>query len=281
MNFKFYINYLITLALFSCAPKMHSSIILERHPLTEQAYVLVLEENDKFPKEGEEVGIIKSTDNGFSTRCSYHEILDEFKEFARIHGANTVKITALKKPDIWSTCYRVTAKMYWLPEFSKYERFINWHPVRKLEWSDFKGVPKTASQRDVGAQTYCGIQYHSIIPNLISKPKIFVSTIFDCYASWVRNDQKDRTDLLAHERYHFNLCEVYARKLRYKFAIANFKLSDFRFEAEKIYQNTYKEYLSRQHEYDTQTRHGMNHFAQKQWQDTIDRELASWNDYAQ
>jgi hypothetical protein len=48
----------------------------------------------------------------------------------------------------------------------------------------------------------------------IKKAKIFTKNTFDCKLSWVRPNQKYRTDLLEHEQGHFDLCEIYTRQLR-------------------------------------------------------------------
>lgn len=178
--------------IYSCSTKIGSTITSKQPPLSDTVFVLVLQQQDNFSNDGIEIGLIKSGDNGLSTNCTYFEVIDKLKELARLNGANVIKITDHKQPDRFSSCDRITAKIYRVPDFRKHEKEIEWSSHRKLTWEDFKGNPKSISNTNVAAQTYCGFSFQSNYVTMFTKAKIFVTTTFSCNLSWVCPDQKDK-----------------------------------------------------------------------------------------
>ena len=198
---------------------------------------------------------------------------------ARQNGANVIKITEHKVPDRLSSCHRFTAKIYLVPDFRKHEKEIQWSATRKLTWEDFKGNPKSISNSDVAAQTYCGFGFQTNYVTVFTKAKIFVTATFTCNLSWVRPDQKNRADLLAHEQGHFDLCEVYARQLRKKLQEENLTVFNLNTDANIIFKNVYARYLDRQGLYEMETNYGLDKQKQKQWRMTINNELNGLSSY--
>ena len=186
----------------SCTAKIGASITQQQPPLPDTAFVLVLQTADEFSNDGIEIGSIKSGDNGLSTNCTYYEVIDRLKALARQNGANLIKITKRKAPDRISTCERLTAKIYKVPDFRKHEKEIEWSAKRKLVWEDFKAAPKSFTNPSVAAQTYCGFSFQTNYMTFFSKTKIFTRNIFSCNLSWVRPDQAYRPELLEHEQGH-------------------------------------------------------------------------------
>lgn len=74
--------------------------------------IRILKKEDVIPAGAQMLGNIKVTDKGFKIKCSYEQTIAEAKEKARKKGANLIKITELKTPDVWSTCYRLWADIY-------------------------------------------------------------------------------------------------------------------------------------------------------------------------
>lgn len=140
MKSLFYLAF-FTILIYSCSPKIGSTITSKQPPLSDTDFVLVLQQQDDFTNDGIEVGSIKSGDNGLSTNCTYFEVIDKLKQMARENGANVIKVTEHKGPDRLSSCDRFTAKIYKVPDFRKHEKGIEWSPNRKLTWEDFKGSP--------------------------------------------------------------------------------------------------------------------------------------------
>jgi len=278
MKSLFYLAF-FTILIYSCSPKIGSTITSKQPPLSDTDFVLVLQQQDDFTNDGIEVGSIKSGDNGLSTNCTYFEVIDKLKQMARQNGANVIKITEHKGPDRLSSCDRFTAKIYKVPDFRKHEKEIEWSPNRKLTWEDFKGSPKSMSNPNIAAQTFCGFGFQTNYVTVLTKTKIFVTTTFTCNLSWVRSDQKNRADLLEHEQGHFDLCEVYARQLRKKLQEEKLTVFNLNTDANIIFKNIYTLYLDRQELYEKETRHGLEKQKQNEWRTMINNELHGLSDY--
>ncbi len=272
MSRLFYFAFLSSL-LYSCSPKIGSTISSKQPPLADTDFVLVLQQLDNFTNDGIEVGSIKSGDNGLSTNCTYYEVIDRLKQLARQSGANVIRITEYKNPDRWSSCVRLTAKIYRVPDFRKHEKEIEWTSNRKLTWEDFKGTPKSISNTNTAAQTYCGFGFQTNYVSILTKTKIFVTTTFTCNLSWVRPDQKNRTDLLEHEQGHFDLCEVYARQLRKKLQEKKMTVFNLLPDADIIFKDVYALYLDRQELYEKETNYGLDRQKQSYWRAEIHKKL--------
>jgi hypothetical protein len=83
--------------------------------------------------------------------------IDDLVVLAQQSGANILKITDRKEPDQWSSCSRIIAKIYHVPDPRKFEKEIVWSEDRKLVWDDFKATGKPVPGTDVAAVTQCGI----------------------------------------------------------------------------------------------------------------------------
>ena len=264
---------------FSCSPKMGSTIISKQKPLSNQEFVLILQKEDDFYNDGIEIGTIKSGDNGLSVNCTYNEVIGRLKQVAQQNGANLIKITERKAPGLSSTCEKITAKIFKVPEVRKHEKEIEWTSDRKLTWEDFKGKPKPISNTNSAAQTYCGFGFETNRVTMFKKTKIFTKNIFNCNLSWVRPDQKNRQDLLEHEQGHFDLCEVYTRQLRKKLEEKKLTVFNLSGDANIIFKELYALYLDRQELYEKETSYGIDTKRQTEWTNKISRELSELNTY--
>jgi hypothetical protein len=256
MKFLIYLITLTTLS-FSCSPKIGSTISNKQPALADSEFVLILQKEDSFISDGIEIGNIKSNDNGFSSNCTYYEVIETLKKLARDNGANLIKITDRKSPDQWST----------------HEKEIEWTASRKLTWEDFKGSPKTISNSNTAAQTYCGFGFQTNNVTMFNKAKIFTTTSFTTNLSWVRPDQKDRMDLLEHEQGHFDLCEVYARQLRKTLEEKKLTAFNLNTDANVIFKRVSASYLERQELYESETQYGTDRKKQIEWMKLIASEL--------
>lgn len=273
LTMKKAISVILTVAtLSSCSPKIGSKIKNHRPPLPDSVFVLVLQETDTFMNDGIEIGTISSGDKGFSTRCTYYEVIGHLKKLARENGANLIKIVKRKDADNWSTCVRLKAKAYQVPDFRKHEKQIQWSEERKLTWNDFKGTPKTGT--DVAAETACefGFEYYRL--SIFHKAKFVMRSAFNCELSWVRPDQKRRTELLQHEQSHFDLCELYTRKLRQKLQDSKMTAAKLKRESSGIFQEIYHAYQLRQQQYDHETDFSKDLEKEAEWSATIHSELS-------
>ena len=148
---------------------------------------------------------------------------------------------------------------------------FNWSENRRLSWEDFKGPVKAVSEESAAA-TNCGIGFKTV-GGKNGKPEVVVYNTFYTNRSWVRSDAKI-PEILVHEQGHFDLCEIYTRKLRQRMTNFNFDVADVRSALMNIYEQLQNEYELRQQAYETETTHGTNIPVQKKWQQRISQELA-------
>jgi hypothetical protein len=142
---------------------------------------------------------------------------------------------------------------------------LRWSAARPLAWTDFRGTAPSGGME--GAQTAYGLFY-----GLRCTRDVFqfqVTTGFLPRDSWVKPsvlasaDESRRT--LAHEQTHFDLSEVYARRMRRYFAElfrpCDQPLDRWRTVAEKFVRDE----SSAQDRYDDETRHGLIADRQRTW----------------
>ncbi len=146
---------------------------------------------------------------------------------------------------------------------------FQWNAGRKLTWDDFRGVVNTVSDESAAA-THCGIGFKTSTAG--GKPEIIVYNTFYINKSWVKPDAKIAS-ILDHEQGHFDLCEIYTRKLRERLNSFDFNAADVRQQLMSIYSEVNAEYERRQQAYEYETVHGTNFAQQKKWQDAISHEL--------
>lgn len=142
----------------------------------------------------------------------------------------------------------------------------------QLVWNDFKGVPPINSQHFASVNS--GIAYR-----LKSKKKdgrfiidVDVTTYFYPQLSWKKNSKEDHQGLLKHEQLHWDISELYARKLRtaYKKYIPQ---RNPKKEVDFIFRKFEKERQQTQNAYDLESKHGLLKDAQEKWSAKIREEL--------
>lgn len=278
------IRYLLTgLLLLSgaCAPKMGSRIVAPQAPLADTAFVLVLKAMDRFENDGIKVGSIRSADNGFSVNCSYYEIIEKLRQMARRNGANVIKITRDELPDKKSTCERIWADIYRVPDFRKHEGEIHWSPQRKLTWDDFKGTLSATSYFNFGAVSSCDLKMETNRLSVFKKPKFYTEAVFNCYISWVRPRARGDSTTLAHEQCHFDIAELYRRKLQQQLQQPGISVLELEEAVKRMSRDIGKQMAKRNDVYDEETDHGLNRQRQQEWQLLIAAELDALKMYEQ
>ncbi len=148
-----------------------------------------------------------------------------------------------------------------------------WSADRKLSWQDLQGVP-SRTQQHVAAITACGIGYYTSSVTANERPVITVYNTFYMQDSWVRHESADAR-VLEHEQGHFDLCEIYTRKLRQAINDAHITGANMKQELSRIYTRITVEYEARQQAYEAETSHGTVADAQKRWTFQIQSELGT------
>lgn len=267
---------LLFVTLLNCSPKLGSTIFKIVPALPNNTLVVVLELTDEQKIEADLIGEIQTTDNGFSEKCSYYESVQNLKVLTRNSGANLIKITKHKPVDKFSSCHRIWATIYKVDNPRKYEKEIEWSASRKLTWDDFKGPPDIEKYPDALAATNSGFGYANSI-NLFKANKIHVKTIFYTNTSFVL--PKGRNDyVLRHEQIHFDITEIYSRKLRKAYANLNIT-SITSGKAKSIFLEVFEDFKNRQDAYDIETIRGEKKEIQEKWEAIIKIELAKYDLY--
>ncbi|MHA6279935.1 DUF922 domain-containing protein [Salinimicrobium sp. CAU 1759] len=152
------------------------------------------------------------------------------------------------------------------------EERVGWKD-NALTWKDFKATPDPTSP--FSANTASGISYGwSMKGSATGKEYSYeVSSFFIPGKSWVK-DGSASPNLLAHEQLHFDITELFARKLRKALAEFDFDNSrNLKADLQALYKNAEQERALMQQQFDVETRHSMNEAAQLEWQKYIKEEL--------
>ncbi|WP_240729799.1 DUF922 domain-containing protein [Flavobacterium sp. ASW18X] len=158
------------------------------------------------------------------------------------------------------------------------EAGVPWQSKQKLSWSDFKGkIPKDAAAAATTASgiTYnysANIWYHEV------KVTITITAFFYPNQSWYRPELVNER-VLQHEQLHFNITELYARKMKLVVERTAFT-ENVKEEIQKIYKDTLKEMKDLQERYDWETSFSRNAEAQQRWNKRIAEALERLNDKA-
>lgn len=152
--------------------------------------------------------------------------------------------------------------------FSLYaeEDFIKWSENRKLTWDDFKAAPQQMGSTVAMTTTHLGFSYS--ITN--GKVTYVIDCQFEKKKSWglVKNDW-----ILKHEQGHFDIAEIFARKLNKAVGEYQFNKNTFQKDLDAIYKSVVNEKEKFQQLYDEETDHSRNKARQEEWLNKIEAEL--------
>jgi hypothetical protein len=150
---------------------------------------------------------------------------------------------------------------------------LQWNEYRPLKWEDFQGEININSLAD--AATAVTIR----ADGFKKKGKIYyqVNSVFHKRRSWYR---KKSVQLLRHEQLHFDIAELYARRIRKTISELQRKdVSDVR-----QYKNAIEKLLEESNRidqaYDNKTIHGIDLNRQRLWEKNIHDQLDSYSSYS-
>ena len=152
------------------------------------------------------------------------------------------------------------------------EELINWNDEKKLTWADYKGNAKPGTDAAASTATYLGIEYNFNSQGFGYK----ITCSFSKTKSWGLH----KTDyILAHEQGHFDIAEIFARKLNLKMSAYKFNKNSFKTDLKKIYETITSEKEEMQNSYDSETNHSIHKEKQKEWLKKIQKMLAEYDFY--
>jgi len=240
--------------------------------------MVVLPMTDTTGIAGTDLGTVKFRDKILSSNCTYDEVIARLKAEAVEMGGNLMKITTHKKPDYWSTCHRITAEVFRVTDPHLYEKMFEWSAARRLTAADFKGLPDPADTISAAA-TCAGFSFATNRVTMFKSTKFFVACEFDCTRSWMRPEFVHDSSVLQHEQTHFDIAELYARKMLHAFDEEQLNVTNLN-RSKDIYNHYFEEYKMRQDQYDTETDHGRDAAQQQKWKAAIATNLKELAAYA-
>jgi hypothetical protein len=159
------------------------------------------------------------------------------------------------------------------------EPVISWNPSNKITWSDFKGKPIANS--DAVATTASGITFGFSITQKNNNDVVAFTTEVHAHfypkQSWYKVERAD-AHILDHERLHFDITELYARKFRYRISMLTISNSIKR-QLKKMHNDINSELAEMQDKYDSETDFSRNFDSQALWKAYIDAELKKYDKY--
>ena len=157
---------------------------------------------------------------------------------------------------------------------SDLETEMEWCDHKELTWQDFNGVPDDYSHFSAVTATYIE-EAHGC--DEAGNFAYAVKAVFVKNQSW--SIDKYSEALLNHEQVHFDLTEIYARKLRKIFQNlpnpCQMPQEDIMLVLEEFYEE-----LELAHElYDEATRHGLHKGNQRMWNKFVEQKLKNYDAY--
>ena len=220
------------------------------------------------------IGDIKIGDPGLTINCNYKTVLQIAVNEAKKIGANALKITEHKLPNtLGSSCHRIKVLAFRVDDVSPYETEIVWHKDRPLKTVDFKGA---IDKRPFLAVTSSGIVYEYAGRPIDGYVKVTTYARFNCLYSYFK-DSINTAETLEHEQGHFDITEIFARKLikTFKEEIRNTK--ELQAREQTIYAQIAREWQLMQDEYDSDVY--ANPLEQPFWLHRIKVNLEALSDY--
>ncbi len=159
--------------------------------------------------------------------------------------------------------------------FQSDKNVLLWQQGKLLTWDDFNGKPE---KRFAAASTHYDIL--QTVSEANQKPiTVKVEAVFFRHKSW-KNKNWINESVLVHEQKHFDIVELYARKLRK--AISETKVKnhvDLITKTDELYKIYDKEMDVYQDKYDDETDGSMNGDKQREWMKKIMKEIADLDKY--
>ncbi|MGZ4089700.1 MAG: DUF922 domain-containing protein [Bacteroidia bacterium] len=162
-----------------------------------------------------------------------------------------------------------------LCSFQQGKDIIAWQENVPLTWDDFNGKPEP---RFAAASTS-----YDILKQVNKKNEkltlVKIEAVFFKNKSWKKKNWIN-DEVLAHEQKHFDIVELFARKLRKKLSETKFKNhNEIEIKFQELYDINDSEMDKYQDKYDEETDGSMNGDQQRAWQKKIAKEIKELDDF--
>jgi hypothetical protein len=151
---------------------------------------------------------------------------------------------------------------------------IYYTPKRPLNWNDFKAKPINGSKYAAEVFPSLGFDEEVNVVNSVIQVKIKMKVYLPKSASWVRGGSMDDYTL-NHEQRHFDIVKLVSEHYKRNLLAEPQPVTNYDGAIHSDYLEAFREMNTLQKQYDDETRHGIDQYAQSQWNERIDKELKS------
>lgn len=179
------------------------------------------------------------------------------------------------RPVVPAAPEKITVAPYAKDSVSKTEtsEVIPWTNEQRLDWNDFLSEPVRGTDAVASTSTSLGISYQLSDGQLV----YHITCSFNKEKSWTL---LKTGYILSHEQGHFDITEIFARKLNEALQQYQFNRRTFKKDINRIYQSVVQQKENFQKKYDEATDHSRKRKEQYDWCDTIDHLLAETQPYS-
>lgn len=146
---------------------------------------------------------------------------------------------------------------------------LHWSASRPLVLADFKARPRPG-------EAHAALTSATMVAKVACRSNQFsgsVQAAFDPTRSWVRDPAALTPKLLRHEQLHFDITEMYARRLRQKLTSVRIPCAQLGPAFERLSQGIYADWEKAESQYDSDTNHGLRPAQQAQWEAQVQQQL--------
>ena len=163
--------------------------------------------------------------------------------------------------------------------FSQKNELI-WDSDLKLKWSDFRGSVNdtilTSNSMEPNAVSFIGFSLQYLTKN--NRLELIIKTYFDMNESYYRDTLQAK--LLEHEQCHFDIAELYVRKMRRSIKLLQQKGIFDRAKFSKIIDSLDVARMDENRQFDEDTFYGTFLADQEKWVTKIKEELLELKEYS-
>ncbi len=155
---------------------------------------------------------------------------------------------------------------------------IDWSPEKKLSWDDFKAAPTGKMFEAAKSEFEIKFKYQGAYKEGKLVFSFDVMPQFIPEESWY-NQERATHELLMHEQLHFDITELFARKMRKRFRETTFSEDSYDSEIKALYVKTMTELKNYRSVYNSETFFGAKLDKQLQWNDKVAKTLNELSAY--
>lgn len=155
----------------------------------------------------------------------------------------------------------------------KEDSFINWSEHKKLSWDDFNATPQINGDVAALTATHLGFSYQVIN----GKISYSIECRFEKNRSW---GMVKTSRILDHEQGHFDIAEIFSRKLFKTVSEYRFNRKTFQTDLDSLYKKIVADKELFQQFYDKETDHSRHKQKQEEWRRKINDSLYAYSPWA-